>query len=321
MISILTSLVAAIIAAILLVATYYFWMSQRVARDAERYVPPRGNFVTVEGCNLHYIERGSGRPIIMIHGLGGTLQHMRRPLMEEFGDDYRLIAIDRPGSGYSTRPRNMDGRLSEQARLVAGFIDALGLDRPLLVGHSLGGAVALATALYYPGKIAGLALLAPLTRREDEIAPQVRRLNIRSALLRRLVSHTLAIPASLKASAQTLDLAFGPQKPPHDFAIAGGAMAGMRPSHFYATSTDLVALRHDLSEMEVRYGEIDMPVGILFGSSDRVLDWRHHGLAMEGQISGLELEIAEGIGHMPQYVVTERVVSFIRRIAERAFVA
>lgn len=321
MLATLTALAAAIIAAMLLVATYFFWVTQRVARDAERFVPPCGEFVTVEGCDIHYIERGRGRPILMIHGLGGTLHHMRRPLMEEFGDDYRLIALDRPGSGYSTRPGAFDGRLTEQGRLVAGFIDALGLERPLLVGHSLGGAVALATALDYPDKVAGLALIAPLTRHADKVAPQFRPLDIRSPLLRRLVAHTLAIPASIKASPQTLDFVFGPQKPPRDFATAGGAMAGMRPSHFHAASTDLVALRHDLRQIEARYGELEVPVGILFGSADRVLAWRHHGLAMEERIAGLDLEIAEGVGHMPQYAVTERVVAFIRRIAERAFAA
>lgn len=321
MLSTLTALATAIVAAVLLVATYFFWMTRRVARDAERYVPPCGDFVTVDGCDIHYIERGEGRPILMIHGLGGTLHHMRRPLMEEFGDGYRLIALDRPGSGYSTRPYSFDGRLSEQARLIAGFIDALGLERPLLVGHSLGGAVALATALDYPGKVAGLALIAPLTAREDQVAPQLRPLAIRSPLLRRIVAHTLAIPTSIRASPQTLDFVFGPQKPPRDFAVPGGAMAGMRPSHFYAASTDLVALRHDLREIEARYGEIGIPSGILFGSSDRVLGYRRHGLAMEEKIAGLDLEIAEGIGHMPQYSDTQRVVAFIRRIAERAFAA
>ena len=98
-------------------------------------------------------------------------------------------------------------------------------------------------------------------------------------------------------------------------------MAGMRPSHFYAASTDLVALRHDLREIETGYGRIGVPVGILFGSADRVLAYRHHGLAMEERIAGLDLEIAEGIGHMPQYAATQRVVAFIRRIAERAFAA
>ncbi|MCO5145991.1 MAG: alpha/beta fold hydrolase [Aquamicrobium sp.] len=321
MLATLTAIAAALLAAVLLVATYYFQATRRISRDAEHAVPPRGRFVAVEGCDIHYVERGEGRPILFIHGLGGTLHHMRRPLMEQFGDGYRLIALDRPGSGYSTRPSRFDGRLSEQARLIAGFIDALALERPLLVGHSLGGAVALATTLLYPERIAGLALIAPLTQHEDKVAPEFRGLDIRSPLLRRIVSETLAVPTSVKMAAQTLDFVFGPQKPPHDYAVAGGAMAGLRPSHFYATSTDLVALRHDMPGIGTRYGEIGVPAGILFGSADRVLDHKRHGTGMEGRIEGLDIEIMEGVGHMPQYADTSRVVAFIRRIAERAFAA
>ena len=135
------------------------------------------------------------------------------------------------------------------------------------------------------------------------------------------MAQTVALPASLKMAAQTLDYVFGPQKPPHDYAVAGGAMGAMRPSHFYATSTDLVALRHDMPSVEARHGEIAVPCGILFGSADRVLNHRRHGLAMQGRIEGLDLEIADGIGHMPQYAETARVVAFIRRIAARAFPA
>ena len=321
MLATLTAIAAALLAAILLVATYYFQATRRISRDAEHAVPPRGSFVAVEGCDIHYVERGQGQPIVLIHGLGGTLHHMRRPLMEEFGDGYRLIALDRPGSGYSTRPTGLDGRLSEQARLIAGFIDALGLERPLLVGHSLGGAVALATALHYPDKVAGLALLAPLTQQEDRVAPEFRGLEIRSPLLRRIVSETVAVPTSLKMAEQTLSFIFGPQKPPQDYAVAGGAMAALRPSHFRATSTDLVALRHDMPGLATRYGEIAVPAGILFGSADKVLDHKRHGTGMEGRIAGLDIEIMEGVGHMPQYADTERVVAFIRRIAERAFAA
>ena len=321
MLATLTVIVSAVLAAVLLVATYFYQATRRISRDAEHAVPPRGQFVTVDGCDIHYVERGEGRPIVMIHGLGGTLHHMRRPLMEEFGGGYRLIAPDRPGSGYSTRPRSFSGSLSEQARQIAGFIDALGLEKPLLVGHSLGGAVALATALHFPDKVAGLALISPLTRHEDKVAPQFRGLEIQSPLLRRIASETVAVPTALRTAAQTLDFVFGPQQPPPDYAVAGGAMAGLRPGHFYAASTDLVALRHEMPDIEGRYAEIAVPCGVLFGSADRVLDHRRHGLGMDGAVAGLELEIMQGIGHMPQYADTARTVAFIRRIAERAFAA
>lgn len=302
----------------LLVTGFLMHVTRRISRQAEKLVPAAGQRISVDGHDIHYVESGAGPAILMIHGLGGHLHHMRRPLMEQFGDGYRLIAIDRPGSGYSSRATG-DGRLSQQADFIARLIDVMQLDQPLLVGHSLGGAVALATALRHPDKVRGLALISPLTHHYAEVPPEFAPLHIPNPALRRLISHTVAVPMSARNAQRTLDFVFGPQKPPADFAIAGGALAGMRPSHIYATSTDLVGLRHDLAEFETRYHEIDMPVGILFGDKDRVLDYRRHGLSMRDKIAHLDLEIADGIGHMPQYAVTQQVVSFIRRIADRAY--
>ena len=312
--------IAAFAAIVLAVAGWFAWQTRRIAADAERRVPPSGSFVTVDGERIHYVERGAGPPILMIHGLGATLHHMRRPLMETLGDDYRLIAFDRPGSGYSTRSRRSDGRLTEQARVVAGLIDALGLEKPLLVGHSLGGAVALAVALDYPEKVSGLALISPLTRTEPELRPEFRAMAIRSPLKRRILAYTLALPASVKRSDKTLAFVFGPQQPPPDFAVEGGGLSVLRPSHFYASVSDLVALEHDLAAQQTRYGELSVPVGVFFGTADRVLDWRHHGLPMKDEIAALDFEIADGMGHMPQYAVTNRVAAFVRRIADKAFV-
>lgn len=317
-IAFLLIVVVVLLGAALAVGLYLARATRRIAAEAERLVPPGGHFVDVDGARVHYVEQGEGPVILMIHGLGGQLHHMRRPLMEEFGPGYRLISVDRPGSGYSTRP---SGRadLASQARFVARFMETLGIERALLVGHSLGGAIALRVALDYPGKVVGLALLAPLTGELGEVPPQFRPLMIRSPFLRRLVAGTLAVPASVRNAEATLDFVFGPQKPPQDFAVAGGAMVGLRPSHFIATSEDMVALHDDRSDRTARYGEIRVPVGILHGDADRVLNIDAHGRAMVGRIPGLELEILEGVGHMVQYADTPRAVAFIRRIAERSF--
>jgi pimeloyl-ACP methyl ester carboxylesterase len=101
--------------------------------------------------------------------------------------------------------------------------------------------------------------------------------------------------------------------------VAGGGWLGLRPSHYFATSTDVVAVEQDLGRIEKRYREIAMPAGILFGTDDRVLDEAVHGEPMLDKISGLDFERVEGLGHMPQFVQAERVVAFIRRIAARAF--
>jgi pimeloyl-ACP methyl ester carboxylesterase len=308
----------AILAAALMVGIYLHLVTRRIARMAERQVPPAGKFVTIDGDRIHYVEKGEGRPVLLIHGLGGSLHHMRRPLMEAFGPGYRLVAPDRPGSGYSQRRRG-EGLLSEHAHFIVKFMAATGLERPLVVGHSLGGAVALATAIAHPDKVAGLALIAPLTHRDNEPKPEFAALGIKSPLMRRIISQTVAVPLSMRNAPQTLSFVFGPQEPPADYAVEGGAMVGLRPSHFYAASTDYVGIGRQLGRVEEGLGRLAMPVGVFFGTADRVLDHRKHGLSLVGKVASLDLELAEGIGHMPQYAETEKVVAFIRRIAAQAF--
>ena len=121
---------------------YFVLATQRIAARAERLVPASGNFVDIGGNRIHYLETGEGRPIVFVHGLGGQLHHFRYSMFPLL-TGYRLIALDRPGSGYSVRAAGATARLPEQAEVIVKFIEALGLEKPLLVGHSLGGAVAL----------------------------------------------------------------------------------------------------------------------------------------------------------------------------------
>ncbi len=307
----------AILAAASLVGLYLHLVTRRIARMAERQVPAAGTFMTIDGNRIHYVEKGEGRPILLIHGLGGSLHHMRRPLMEAFGPGYRLVAPDRPGSGYSQRRRG-EGLLSEHVDFVIKFMAATGLEKPLIVGHSLGGAVALATAIAHPAKVAGLALIAPLTHRDNEPKPEFAALGIQSPLMRRIIAQTVAVPLSVRNAPQTLSFVFGPQQPPADYAVEGGAMIGLRPSHFYAASTDYVGIGRQMKGVEEGLASLSIPVGVFFGTADRVLDHRKHGLSLVGKVATLDLELAEGVGHMPQYVETEKVVAFIRRIAAQA---
>jgi pimeloyl-ACP methyl ester carboxylesterase len=320
MASIAAAIVSAIFLAALLVIGYFVLATRRIAAQAERRIPPAGNFVDIDGHQIHYVEAGEGRPIVFVHGLGGQLHHFRHPTFPLL-PGYRLIALDRPGSGYSVRARGATGRLPEQAHMVAAFIGALGLEKPLLVGHSLGGAVALTTALNHPDAISGVVALAPLTHMEDEIRAEFKALYIRSRIKRWLIANTIAVPQSLKYAPQTLDFVFGPQKWPEDYIVAGGGMLGLRPSHIYATATDIVAIEKDLAEIEKRYGEIRMPSALMFGTADRVLDCRRHGLPMRDRIAALDFELAEGQGHMLQFTASERVAEMVERTASRAFAA
>ncbi|MGX7872597.1 alpha/beta fold hydrolase [Mesorhizobium sp. ORM6] len=306
-------LLAVVVVVCLVLATLW------IAAKAQRLVPPVGKFVEIDGNLIHYVDVGEGRPIVFLHGLGAQLHHFRHTLFGHFGAGYRLIALDRPGSGYSVRANGATGRLPEQADLVRRFIEVLGLERPLVVGHSLGGAISLTLAVEHPEAISGIALLAPLTHLEKRARQGFDLLYIPSRLLRWIMAYTVAIPMSLRYARPTMEFIFAPQPFPADYMIDGGGWLGLRPAHFQATSADVVAIEQDLGRIEQRYGEIAMPAGILFGTADRVIDIRIHGEPMRGKIGGLDFEPLDGVGHMPQFVEPKRLIGFIERVAARAF--
>ena len=293
------------------------WFTAATARRIEAALPPSGRFIDVDGTQIHYTDEGSGAPIVMIHGLGGQTRNFSFGVVEPLADTYRVIVIDRPGSGYSLRPSAMSASLSAQASTVAAFIRLLRLERPLLVGHSLGGAVALAVALNHPDCAGGLALIAPLTNPQDEPPEPFRGLAIRSAWLRRLVAWTVATPASIINRDRVMDFLFGPDPVPVDFGSKGGGLLSLRPSSFYAASTDLVAAGRDLPDMTARYSSLAIPVGVLYGTGDRILDHVANGTSLVGRIPDLDLELIDAGGHMTPITAPERVVAFIRRIAAR----
>ncbi len=295
--------------------------SARTARQVEKAVPPLGRFIEVDGARIHYLDAGSGPPLLLIHGLAGQMRHFTHSLLDRLKSDYRLVIVDRPGSGYSTRPPQASAAIDAQASTIAHFAKALGLERPLVVGHSLGGAIALSLALNHPEKVGGLALIAPATHPQDHVPPVFRGLEIRSGLLRRLVAWTLAIPMSIAYRDLVLGVVFGPQPVPADFAKKGGGLLVLRPRSFIAASRDLVAATDDFGDMTARYQSLAVPVGILFGASDRILDPVAHGEALAKKLPSADFELIEGGGHMILMTSAERCATFIARMAQRVATA
>lgn len=286
-----------------------------MARAVERRVPPQGRTLHLGGEQMHCVDRGEGRPVVLIHGLGGQVAHFTHSLMDEL-EDHRLVALDRSGAGYSTRNRPGAAALSAQAALVALAIEALALDRPLVVGHSLGGAVALQLAVDRPDLVGGLALIAPLTQPMEEPPAVFRVLTIESAAARQAVAWTLATPLSLLTRKKALEVVFSPEPVPHDFGTAGGGELGLRPSAFLAASDDLRAARDDLPALVQRYGEIVVPVGILYGRDDALLDATTHDEGGAAALPTAELTLVDG-GHMLPLTQPKVTADFIRAIEAR----
>ncbi len=305
-----------LLAGILLIPVALVLFSAWVAWSAERAVPACGQFIEIDGARIHYLDRGQGPAIVMIHGLGGQLQNFSHSILARLTGEFRVILVDRPGSGYSTRPRGASAGLRAQGDTIAALLRALNLDRPLLVGHSLGGAVALAVALEHPDCVGALGLIAPLTHPPRTVPAPFLRLALRSKMLRWMAGWTVAVPLSLLKGPEMLAYVFSPDTPPADFAVTGGGQLGLRPWTFYATSSDMVAVTEDLPSMVERYGTLRMPVAVLFGQADRILNWQEHGAALKGKVPDLELTLVPG-GHMLPITAPDPTVEWLRGLARR----
>lgn len=290
--------------------------SAYIAAKVEKALPPRGSFIDIGTDRIHYVEQGSGPPIVLVHGLSGQLLNFAYLDLRKLARSHRVILIDRPGAGYSARGNGSSASIVDQAATVAAFIEALKLDRPLLVGHSLGGAIALAVGLNHPQSISRLALIAPLTHAQSEPPESFRGLMIPSPLMRRAIAHTLATPLSIRKGSEVLEFVFGPEPVPKDFRTKGGGLLGLRPNSFYTASSDMLATVEDLPTMESRYGTLQMPIDVLYGRQDQVLDYRQHGEALTQKIPHATLKLVDGAGHMLPVTMPALTTEWLLSIAD-----
>ena len=296
-------------AALILFAVY-------IRRRVEAAVPPLGRFVQLGPSRLHVVERGSGPcTLVLVHGLGAQLRNFTYALVAHLAPNFRVVCVDRPGCGYSTRPAQVSASLTGQADTIAQLIARLGLEKPIIVGHSYGGAVALALALNHSEAIGALALIAPLTHPQEAPPAAFRDLVIHSKFLRKLIAWTIAAPVSIAAGGKILDLVFRPDAVPADFPTAAGGLLALRPGQFFAASSDLVSVNDSLPAMVGRYPSIRLPVAILFGRNDAILSHEDHGIAMQSRIEGLTVSLVDG-GHMLPLTAPQETA---RWIAEFAF--
>ncbi|MEP2718693.1 alpha/beta hydrolase [Pseudophaeobacter sp.] len=291
--------------------------TRNLARDARQMVPPSGQFCSTPQGEIHYVDIGprDAQPLVLIHGLSGHLYHFTYALAESLAKDHRVIVLDRPGCGYSTRASDTMARLPEQAKILLSVLDKLAVKQPVLVGHSLGGAVSLAMALAAPEKIRGLALLAPLTHPTPEGPEVFKGLIVHTSLMRRLMAQTVAVPMLQRTADTVLDQVFAPEAYPEDFMTKAGGALGLRPESFVAASADATYVHPSIEAQAPRYaGELKTPGAILYGEKDAILDPVVHGKSMEAY--GLSCQVMPERGHMLPITAPELCEDFIRSTVE-----
>ncbi len=287
-----------------------------IAAAAKAAVPKTGKMTKVRGGEIHWVESGQGRPIVMIHGLGANLRNFTYALTGKLDGEFRVIALDRAGCGWSTRDGAAQSTLPEQARMIAEFIEKEGLENPLIVGHSLGGAVALTLGLNHKNLIGGLALLCPATQPIEDTPEVFKGLDISSAGVRKLIAHTISGPLGLLMENKIFGVVFAPEPIAPDFWVKGGGKLGRSPGAFITASEDMVYSRESVAEVVGRENELTMPVGVLYAEKDEILDPKLHGEKF-AELSGADLKILPGRGHMIPLTAPDDCAAFIREMAAK----
>ncbi|NRB36198.1 MAG: alpha/beta hydrolase [Rhodobacteraceae bacterium] len=291
-------------------------ITQLVGSSAAAASPRRGKMTTLSGGKIHWFDDGAGLPIVMIHGLGGNLNNFTYALTKELSGEFRTIAIDRPGCGWSERDGPAQASLPEQARMIAEFIKAEGLGQPLVVGHSLGGAIAEVLALNHPDQVGALALLCPATNRVEVLPKAFKGIDIPKPALIPVIGHSLAGAMSVLTEKQVFAEVFKPEPIAPEFLERGGGMLGRRPASFIAAAQDLAYSRASVDDILGREAELTLPIGVLYGAVDNILDPDHHGKSFADK-TGATYEELPDRGHMIPLTAPKDCADFIRKIAAR----
>ncbi len=301
-----------LVALAVVVAALVLW-SRYVSRGVERWIPMDGRQIEVPGVRIHIVETGpaDAPAIVMIHGIMSQLRVFTYALAGRLAADHRVIVMDRPGWGYSTLtgPR-LD--LGAQADAVAAVIAKLGLEKPLLVGHSMGGAVSLALALRHPDAVRALGLIAPYTQPIDTPPEPLKGLLV-PAVLRPLIAWTIAVPLSMRTGKAKTAQVFAPDAVPEDFPIKAGGALAIRPKSFEQGCYEIAMAPEGMKVQAPRYGEITLPVSILYGRQDALLDPELHGRKTASDVQNGAIELLDG-GHMLPVTHIDATEAWLRRL-------
>lgn len=286
-------------------------VNQRRARRAERENPPIGQFVTVDGVRLHYIERGQGEPLLLLHGNGAMIEDWEASgLLDELAATHRVIAFDRPGFGHSERPRTTLWTPSPQAALIASAMRMLGMERALVVGHSWGTLVTLALALDHPESVSGIVLISgyyfPNVRIDAALAapPAI-------PVIGDIMRYTVSPLLGAAMTPQVVKTLFAPAPVPEKFGLFPTEMA-LRPSQIRAQAAEAGLMVPAAASLSGRYAALDLPVTIVAGSGDKLIDPTSQSERLHKAMPSSRFIPVEGSGHMVHYTATDAVAAAIR---------
>ncbi|MET3841017.1 alpha/beta hydrolase [Bradyrhizobium sp. OAE829] len=302
------AIVVATLAILALVTQGGVWLTQRAH-------PAQGRMVEVADATLHVVDIGprdpASPPIVMLHGASSNLEVMRQPVGDRLAKSHRVILIDRPGHGWSTRANLGDSTPAVQGRMIAEALAKLGVTKAIFVVHSWAGALGARIALDYPQVVAGMVMLAPAAYPWPGGVGRYNEL-VATPVIGPLLAYTITLPLGTLLMESGIRGVFLPQPMPAGFIDSTATRLLLRPREFMANARDLSTLRAAMAEQSPRYGEIKAPITIIVGdASDKTVSTHIHSRPLAAVAPNAKLIVLPGVGHMVQYAVPDLVVSEI----------
>jgi len=285
----------------------------------ERRFPPVGAFFGETGERLHYVDiagpAGAGKPpVLFVHGASGNLLDQHNAYVKKMNGKARLLFIDRPGLGYSDRRAEEDHTPSGQAARYLRLLDGLGIEKVVLVGHSLGCASVAAFAVHYPERVQGLVFVAPATHPwPGGVSWYYRLASI--PVLGHLFTQTIVVPIGSRSMEAGVNNVFSPNPAPPDYARNSAAALFLRPDVFRNNARDVAGLLENVTKLSPRYSEIKKPTVIITGDQDDIVLASIHSAGLKRDIEGSQLIVKPGVGHKPDYVTTDVVIEAIEKVS------
>lgn len=285
--------------------------------QAEATFPPTGQLIDVGGRAVHAHVEGTGPDLVLIHGASGNTRDFTFALVDRLKADYRVIAFDRPGLGWSDDLGAPGTSPLVQADTLRAAAAELGVRNPIVLGHSYGGAVAMAWALRDPGHTSALVIVAGATMPwPGGLGPWYGVSG--SALGGATVVPLVTAFASETQKDKTIAAIFAPQAAPEGYADYIGAGLTLRRSSLRANGRQVSALKPHVTAMAAHYPQLRMPAEILHGSADTTVPLAVHAEPLSRLLPKGRLTVLEGVGHMPHHSHADEVIAAIHRAATRA---
>jgi len=277
----------------------------------QRAYPAQGHMIEVTGAALNVLDigpRDSGAPpIVMIHGASSNLEAMRHPLGDLLARNHRVILIDRPGHGWSTRTHLADSTPAIQGKMIEEALDKLGVGKAIFVVHSWAGALGARMALDYPERVAGLVMLAPVAYPWRGGVGWYNKV-VTMPVIGPLLAYTITLPLGYFLTEPGARGVFLPQVMPDGFVEATATPLLLRPREFLANAWDLVTLKAAVVEQAAHYRDIKAPAVVISGDADKTVWTNIHSRPFVAAVPNAKLIILPGVGHMVAYAAPDLIV-------------